>query len=315
MEVRTFFAMWAAVTCIKGSHVLDKTAAAEFMAEHNQALLALYLPAARVARCTVAADEATSFVITARLAGSTNAVRLGVQCVYDHTRRLQALVMDQPLYLPDGERVAAQTALPIETVMRALALARNASAAPSEDLTLKTAKMRSFYGDEDYHKGTVRTMLRGSVPVPHDSFSQITEFAIMALPTMDTVTGPVHRFACMPEGISAGKKPKYTHYFMVGDYPVNKKRSGFFVATLHDNTLDFVYTWILDDVYNESDYNALRAKMAATPAIFRRSLKYGLYTVAVNSNEHSASSVPLLLRGSKSRGTAVKVKPPKSSKQ
>jgi len=67
-------------------------------------------------------------------------------------------------------------------------------------------------------------------------------------------------------------------------------------------------------VYNESDYHALRAKMAATPAIFRRSLKYGLYTVAVNGDVHSASGVPLLLRGSQSRGTAVKVKPPESSK-
>ncbi|MCX7005313.1 MAG: hypothetical protein NTV22_18865 [bacterium] len=272
------------------------------------------MPDARVARCAAepAVDKPGAFIITARVAGSTNAVRLGVQCVYDGTRRLQALVMDQPLRLPDGVRVAATTALPIETVMHALAIARHAPTTPGDDLTLKTAKMDSFYGDKDYHKGTMRTMIRGSVPVPYESFSQITEFAIMAMPTMEGVAGPIHTFSCMSEGISTGKKPKYTHYFMASADPEVKKPCGFFIATLHDNTLDFVYTWITDDVYSETDYNKLRAKMASTPAIFRRSLKYGLYTVAVNGDVHSANGVPLLMRGSKSRATAVKVKPPKA---
>lgn len=47
----------------------------------------------------------------------------------------------------------------------------------------------------------------------------------------------------------------------------------------------------------------------------RRTLRCARYTLTVNGVDYAAANVPLLVRGSKSRGTAVKVKPPKNSKQ
>jgi hypothetical protein len=97
---------------------------------------------------------------------------------------------------------------------------------------------------------------------------------------------------------------------MASDDPANTKRSGFFVATLKNNTLSFVYTWTLTDVYDETSYNDIRNKAATTPAMFRRTLKYARYTLTVNGVEYAADNVPLLVRGSKSSATSTKVKPP-----
>jgi hypothetical protein len=302
-QVKTWIAMMCAA-CRSDAAQMD---AAAVVTSHSQALVERCIPGARVVNCSVAAPDC--IVILARVADSDRTVQLTVQCVNDPVRRTQALIMDQPLDLPGGVRVAAHTPVPLETVMHAFALARTARAATSEPLTLKTAKINTFYGDKDYHKGTVRTQIRGSINVPYTAFSEISQFAISAMPTVDD-PGVIHTFACMPAGMSDGKTPKYSHVFMASDDPANTKRSGFFVATLKNNTLSFVYTWTLTDVYDETSYNDIRNKAATTPAMFRRTLKYARYTLTVNGVEYAADNVPLLVRGSKSSATSTKVKPP-----
>lgn len=287
-----------------------KPASAEtFMQEYSRSLIQMCARDAHLATCRVL-PGAARYELIGRLTG-TNAVRVRVAFGCNRAGLIETLTFDRPVRLPDGAVHPAGTTVPIETVMRMLALARNNTSNVVQDLVVAHAIAKMSYASKDSTKAKYGFMVRGSAPTAYNSFSNalLTQFAITPAPLPGTAV-VVHAFSRMYAGVVNGPRPKYIHYFVTYDSHYHAHKDGLFIATLHDAMLDFVYKMKLDnrpgDMVSAANYDALRAYTATNPPL--RGLGFGTYIFNIGSETHTVTNVPLFGRVTKGSSSTTKVK-------
>jgi hypothetical protein len=279
-----------------------------FMQEYGRGLVRLCARNARLATCRPAG--AARYELTGYRAG-TNALRVRVAFGCNRAGLIETLTFEQPVTLPGGAVNPAGTPVPIETVMRMLALASAGKAAAAEDLAIVRATSKISYANQDSTKAKFDFMVRGSAPTIYGSFidAGLTQFAITPMPMWDT-NMVAHAFTRMYTGLVNSKRPKYIHYFVSYDSKLREHKDGFFIATLHDGRIDFVYKMKLDnkpgDMISAANYDAMRTYTTNNPPL--RGLGFGGYTFKIGGETHAVTNVPLFGRVTKGSSSTTKVK-------
>ncbi|GEM_PF-1841225 len=289
-----------------------RTAPATFMQEYAGDLAHLCVPAARLARCQPV-PGAARYELTGRTTG-TNAVQIGVAFGCNRIGLIETLTFDRPVVLPGGATHAAGAALPIETVMRALAMLRRNGDFGTEDLVITHAATKVSYANQDATKAKFSYMVRGSAPTAYTSFSStdLTQFVITPEPLFDTNV-VAHAFYRLSTGVVTGNQPKYLHYFISLNAAHHQHKNGYFMATLHDGKVDFIYKMAMGnepgDLMSGAQYTALRTCTRTNQPM--RGLCFGRYIFGIGTEMHTVSNVPLFGRMTKgsSSMTRVKLKP------
>jgi len=280
-----------------------------FMQEYGRSLVRLCAHDAHLATCR-SLPGAARYELIGRLIG-TNAVRVGVAFGCNRAGLIETLTFDQPVPLPGGAVNPAGTAVPVETVMRMLALTRTGSAAAVQDLAITRATSKISYANPDSTKAKFEFMVRGSAPTMYRSFIDVslTQFAITPMPMWDTNV-VAHMFSRMLTGLTRGKQPKYVHYFVTYDFFFREHKNGVFIAKLHDGMIDFLYKMKLDnrpgDMVSAANYEALQAYTSTNPPL--RGLGFGSYIFRIGSETHVMTNVPLFSRVTKGSSSTTKVK-------
>ena len=286
--------------------------AAAFMQEYGHELPALLAPDARYVACRPAIAHVTSsaYTLIARQPGNTNALCTAVRFQHNLLGWIESLTFDRPLTLADGATYPAGTPVPIEPLMRALALRRIALPPGTPTLVIKRAVQKTSYANRDVTKTTVSSLLRGSVPTTRSSFDGVTRFYVTPLPVLTTGEF-IHTIERKYAGTKPGKHPKYTHLFVYANATDKTPPFGLFLATLRKGNLDFIYKFKLDNrdksLIATPDFEALRAFMATNPPI--RGLAFARFYFAINTTAHSASNVPMLGRSTRGSSALGNIKP------
>jgi len=287
----------------------SRTAPATFMQEYAGELARLCVPAARLARCQ-SVPGAARYELTSRLTG-TNAVQLGVAFGCNRVGLIETVTFDRPVRLPGGATSAAGAPLPIETVMRALALLRRNGDFGTEDLVITRAATKVSYASQDATKAKFSYMVRGRAPTAYTSFSStdIVQFVITPEPLFDTNV-VAHAFYRLPTGVVPGNQPKYLHYFISLNAAHRQHKNGYFLATLHDGMVDFTYKMAFDnqpgDIMTGAQYDALRTCTRTNQPL--RGLCFGRYMFGIGTETHTVSNVPLFGRVTKGSSSVTSVK-------
>lgn len=289
----------------------SRTAPATFMQEYASELARLCVPAARLAHCQPLSGAAR-YELTGRV--GTNAVQIGVAFGCNRVGLIETVTFDRPVRLPGGATSVAGAPLPIETVMRALAMRRRNGGFGTEDLVITRAATKVSYASQDATKAKFSYMVRGSAPTAYTSFSStaITQFVITPEPLFDTNV-VAHAFYRLSTGVVPGNQPKYLHYFITLDAAHRQHKNGYFLATLHDGRVDFTYKMAFDnepgDIMTGAQYTALRTFTTTNPPV--RGLCFGRYIFGIGTETHTVSNVALFGRVTKgsSSMTSVKLKP------
>jgi hypothetical protein len=239
-------------------------------------------------------------------------VRLGVAFGCNRFGLIETLTFNRAVTLPGGATYAAGTALPIETVMRAVAMLRRNGDYGTEDLVITHAAAKASYASADATKAKFSYMVRGSAPTAYTSFtnSEITQFVITPEPLFDTNV-VVHVFNRMSTGVVPGNQPKYLHYFISLNAAHRQHKHGYFVATLRNGMVDFVYKMTFDngptDMLSTVQYDALRLFTTTNEPV--RGLCFGRYIFGIGAESHTVSNVPLFGRVTKGSTSVTRVKP------
>ncbi|MCX7004510.1 MAG: hypothetical protein NTV22_14735 [bacterium] len=298
--------------CPNSSRTEMLNTSACFVQEYGRELPGLLARDARYVACRPAGTRAgqPAYTLVARLPDSTNALRTAVIFQHNVLGWITSLSFDRPLTLADGMIYPAGTPVPVEPLMRALALRRAGLPPAPQTLTIKRAVQKTSYAKDDIAKVQISTLFRGSVPTTVESLFWITQFTITPFPllTTDVVVQVLNR---MDAGTKPSKHPKYTHLFVYSNATEKTPPFGFFMATLRNDTLDFIYKFKLDNrdtnLVATPDFEALRAYMSTNPPL--HGLKFGRFLFAIDGAMHSASNVPMLGRVTKGSSSAGNVKP------
>jgi len=288
---------------------------ATFMQEYGQELPGLLAPDARYVTCRPAGAPARqqTYALIARLANSTNALQAAVAINHNLVGWIESLTFDRPITLAAGATYPAGTPVPIEPLMRALALRRTAFPPSSQTLTIKRAVQKTSYANRDIAKAKVSSLLRGSVPTTLEGFNWVGHFYITPLPLL-TTDDFVHVIERMYDGTKRGKHPKYTHLFVYSNATEKTPPFGLFMATLRKGNLDFIYKFKLDNrdtnLVATPDFEAVRTFLATNPPL--RGLDFARFFFAVDNAAHSASNVPMLGRITRGSSSLGNVKPPRA---
>ncbi len=125
--------------------------AATFMQERGCELPGLFAPGARYGACRPITARANkpAYTIVARVPDSTNALQTAVMFQHNLVGWIESLTFDRPLTLADGATYPAGTPVPIEPLMRALALRRTTLPPAPQTLTIKRAVQKTSYANRD----------------------------------------------------------------------------------------------------------------------------------------------------------------------
>jgi hypothetical protein len=285
---------------------------ATFMQEYGRELPGLFVPEARYVTCRPAGASArpNTYALVTRLTNSTNALQAAVTFNHNLVGWIESLTFDRPVTLAAGTTYPAGTPVPIEPLMRALALRRTAFPPSPQTLTIKRAVQKTSYANRDIAKAKVSSLLRGSVPTTLEGFNWVGHFYITPLPLL-TTDDFVHVIERMYEGTKRGKHPKYTHLFVYSNATEKTPPFGLFMATLRKGNLDFIYKFKLDNrdtnLVAAPEFEAVRAFLATNPPL--RGLDFARFFFAVDDATHSASNVPMLGRITKGSSSLGNVKP------
>jgi hypothetical protein len=284
------------------------------MQERGCELPGLFAPGARYVACrpTTARANKPAYTIVARVPDSTNALQTAVTFHHNLVGWIESLSFDRPLTLADGTAYPAGTPVPIEPLMRALALRRTTLPPAPQTLTIKRAVQKTSYANRDVAQAKVSSLLRGSVPTTLEGFNWVGHFYITPLPLLTTAEF-VHVLERMYDGTKRGKHPKYTHLFVYSNATEKTPPFGLFMATLRKGNLDFIYKFKLDNrdtnLIAAPAFEAVRAFLATNPPL--RGLTFAQFYFAVDDAAHSASNVPMLGRITKSSSALGNIKPPR----
>ncbi|GEM_PF-1069940 len=285
---------------------------ATFMQEYGQELPGLLAPDARYVACRFAGAHARqqTYALVARLPGSTNALHSAVTFTHNLVGWIESLTFDRPLTLATGATYPAGTPVPIEPLMRALALRRTGLPPAPQTLTVKRAVQKTSYAKADVAKAKVSSLLRGSVPTTLEGFNWVGHFYVTPLPLL-TTDDFVHVIERMYEGTKRGKHPKYTHLFVYSNATEKTPPFGLFMATLRKGNVDFIYKFKLDNrdtnLIAAPEFEAVRAFLATNPPL--RGLDFARFHFAIDDAAHSASNVPMLGRITRGSSSLGNVKP------
>jgi hypothetical protein len=290
----------------------NRVNAVTFLQEYGPELPGLLAPDARYVACRPVATRAgkPAYILVARQPGNTNALCTAVRFQHNLLGWIESLTFDRPRARPGGAPKPAGTPVPIEPLMRTLALRRTMLPPAPQTLTIKRAVQKTSYANRDVAQAKVSSLLRGSVPTTLEGFNWVGHFYVTPLPLLTTAEF-VHALERMYDGTKRGKHPKYTHLFVYSNANEKTPPFGLFMATLRKGNLDFIYKFKLDNrdtnLVATPDFEALRAFMATNPPI--RGLTFAQFYFAVDGAAHSASNVPMLGRVTRGSSALGNVKP------
>ena len=285
-----------------------------FLQEYHRGLVALCDPQLEVVTCALTNESSTRYLCTIncrdRVTAAASTLRFTIFC--NELGLIESISADHPLALGEDQPLTPGTAVPIETVMYAVA---GTSMAPSEsvDLKVKQFKIRLSYGNPDYYKAASLAQMQATCPTEISSFDDVTKFTFGLSQDTDGFSYVVQRAA----GVISGKKHNKFKWQSTSMYGTNDSPAvGLFLATLNRDTLSMHYR------HKQGNQDGLLMPSNIFISVHEstrtnkpvRGVGFGAVALNIDSDRHVVTNMPVLFKMTHSALSISKCKPPKPKK-
>jgi hypothetical protein len=284
------------------------------MGDYDRDLATFYGADVRLVSHTAITGRTGSYTLHCRRDGHATAFDAQILLRHDRAGRVTAVTFDRALTLPGGVAVRANQPVPIETVMRAVQLARRtAERTRAGTLTVKSCGISTSLKkpEAEGFKGFKR--LAGSAPTSFESFSSVHTF-VVGLNISDYTNPTYHTFPCALEAVSGKDGEKYSSKFFLDNDPDNKYKVASFTAQIRNGVVSFVYKeWMINpngEIVDQATYD--QGRQDFENAKKGRYFGTAVATFSMDGEANTATDVPMLLRVGKyaASSKSVRAAPP-----